>query len=183
MPREWPAVHQAICELWRPSAQGCQNSPASLSFIANFPPKKYISCILWFWCVCVRAVRVMWAIPRTIWRLEISGWCQSPAADTVIVSSRTEPHGSATPALAGRHFSPFQGFKWSHSSNHPLSVSLYIEPVPLLPRLSMCFAKYTELCFLYPSGKACELIGNLGSLHHVDFPVKMHQAEFCVSVS
>lgn len=139
--------------------------------------------------MCVRAVRVMWAIPRTIWRLEISGWCQSPAADTVRRRLLAAPSLMVLPrphwlGLAGRHFSPFQGFKWSHSSNHPLSVFLYIEPVPLLARLSMCFAKYTELCFLYPSGKACELIGNLyGSLHHVDFPVKMHRAEFCVSVS
>lgn len=81
VPREWPAVHQAICELWRPSAQGCQNSLASIPFIANFPPKKYIFSGL---NVCVRTQRVSWG--RFLGQygdLRSVGGCQSPAADTV----------------------------------------------------------------------------------------------------
>lgn len=83
VPREWPAVHQAICELRRPSAQGCQNSPASLPFIANSPPKIY-TYFLVLMCVWVCAKCVSWG--RFLGQygvLRSVGGCQRPAADTV----------------------------------------------------------------------------------------------------
>lgn len=103
-------------------------------------------------CVCVRAVRVMWAIPRTIWRLEISGWCQSPAADTVRRRLLAAPSLVVLPRhwleLAGRHFSPFQGFKWSHSSNHLCLCSFILSQCPCLPGCP-CVLRNTPNCVFF----------------------------------
>lgn len=73
VPWECPAVHQAICESWCPSAQYCKKSPASSPLSSQ--TQKRILCF----DVCAR----MGTIPWTIWQSEISWWCQSPATDTV----------------------------------------------------------------------------------------------------
>lgn len=188
MPREWPAVHQAICELRRPSAQGCQNSPASPSFVANFPSKYTYFLVLMFVCACsvchggdsldnmaawdqwvgVKALRL--TRPEERFQLQRASW-------------------STTPRLAGTGWESF---------------------LPIFQVQMVTFFKSSSVCvtFLWASDPACQAIHMFGfytlwntpnchfftvpntiaislvilnlfsSLHHFDFSVKMHRAQF-----